>query len=396
MTELSENAEHRDPAQSVRSMQDGSVSDARLASMLDTAVDGIVVIDERGTILTFNKACERLFGYPAEEVVGRNVKCIMPSRYAKEHDGYLSHYRDTGERRIIGIGREVEGMHRDGSVMPVELSVGEAQTPDGRQFIGIIRDLRSRRATEERMRDLQGQLVHMARVSAIDEMGAALAHELNQPLTALMLYLEAVQRGTARDWSPDDVRSQTLGNAMREAQRAAGIVQRMRGFLDRGDQRRRMVDLGTLLDEAVELTKMGRRSAGVTIKRTDDPQMPRIEADPIQVQQVFVNLLRNAFDAVQGQTRPEITIETRYEDWLVKVVVGDNGRGIAADAMRDLFKAFSSSKRKGMGLGLAISRSIAQSHGGDLTVDPGGDGQGARFELTLPAGDPTEQGSGHA
>lgn len=376
-------------------MKDNSVSEARLASMLDTAVDGIVVIDERGTILSFNKASEKLFGYPPEQVIGRNVKCIMPSRYAKEHDDYLSHYRDTGERRIIGIGREVEGMHRDGAIIPVELSVGEAQTPDGRQFIGIIRDLRSRRATEERMRDLQSQLVHMARVSAIDEMGAALAHELNQPLTALMLYLEAVQRGLSNELTVDDLRSQALDNALREAQRAAGIVQRMRGFLDRGDQRRRMVDLGRLLDEAVELTKMGRRSAGVTITRTDDPQMPLIKADPIQVQQVFVNLLRNAFDAVQGQPRPEINIDTRYDGWRAKVVVGDNGRGIAPNALQDLFKAFSSSKRKGMGLGLAISRSIAQSHGGDLTVDPGGHGRGARFELTLPAGDPAVQSSGH-
>ncbi|MBL0935430.1 MAG: PAS domain S-box protein [Rhizobiaceae bacterium] len=359
--------------------------------MLDTAVDGIVVIDERGTILSFNKACETLFGYRAAELLGRNVKCIMPSRYADEHDGYLAHYRDTGERRIIGIGREVEGMHRDGTVMPVELSVGEARTPEGRQFIGIIRDLRARRATEERMRDLQAQLVHMARVSAIDEMGAALAHELNQPLTALMLYLDAVQRAAARDWQEGDLRGQALSNAVREAQPAAGIVQRMRGFLDRGDQRRRAVDLRVLLDEAVELTKMGRRSAGVMITRDDDPHLPRIEADPIQVQQVFVNLLRNAFDAVQGLERPEIAVATRREGRWVTVAVTDNGLGIASEAIGDLFKAFSSGKRKGMGLGLAISRSIAQSHGGDLTVDPGGDGRGARFELALPLGEPTEE-----
>lgn len=357
--------------------------------MLDTAVDGIVVIDERGTILSFNKACETLFGFSAREVVGRNVKCIMPSRYADEHDSYLSHYRDTGERRIIGIGREVEGMHRDGTVIPVELSVGEAQTPDGRQFIGIIRDLRSRRATEERMRNLQAQLVHMARVSAIDEMGAALAHELNQPLTALMLYLDAVQRAAAKEWPESDLRSHALGNAVREARRAAGIVQRMRGFLDRGDQRRRPVDLRSLLDEAVELTKMGRRSAGVTITRIDDPDLSEILVDPIQVQQVFVNLLRNAFDAVQGHDQPAITVETTRDAGWAKVTVGDNGEGIQAEAMADLFKAFSSGKRKGMGLGLAISRSIAQSHGGDLTVDPGGNGRGARFELSLPLGEPT-------
>jgi two-component system, LuxR family, sensor kinase FixL len=162
LTELDE--ERRQEASHAGEHTAGSVSEARLASMLDTAVDGVVVIDERGVILAFNKACETLFGYGAAEVLGRNVRCIMPPRYAVEHDGYLAHYRDTGERRIIGIGREVEGMHRSGATMPVELSVGEAQTPDGRQFIGIIRDLRPRRAAEERMRELQSQLVHMERV----------------------------------------------------------------------------------------------------------------------------------------------------------------------------------------------------------------------------------------
>jgi two-component system, LuxR family, sensor kinase FixL len=362
----------------------GSVSEARLASMLDTAVDGIVVIDERGTILAFNKACEKLFGYSAAEMVGRNVKSLMPRRYADEHDGYLTHYRDTGERRIIGIGREVEGMHSDGTIMPVELSVGEAKTPDGRQFIGILRDLRARRETEDRMRDLQSQLIHMARASAIDEMGSALAHELNQPLTALMLYLDAVQRAAAKEWKVGDMRAQALSNAVREAQRAAGIVQRMRGFLDRGDQRRRLVDLRKLLDEALDLTRMGRRSARVAIKRHDDPDLPQVEADPIQMQQIFVNLLRNAFEAVQGVDKATIDIETRRDGSWVQVVIGDNGKGIPAAAMDDLFKVFSSSKRKGMGLGLAISRSIAQSHGGDLSVDPGGKGRGARFQLTLP------------
>jgi two-component system, LuxR family, sensor kinase FixL len=215
-------------------------------------------------------------------------------------------------------------------------------------------------------------------------MGAALAHELNQPLTALMLYLDAVQRAVARDWDEDDLRSRSLANAVREAQRAAGIVQRMRGFLDRGDQRRRPVDLRALLDEAIELTKMGRRSKGISIVRRHDQAIAPVEADPIQLQQIFVNLLRNAFDAVQGIDHPEIEIATHSDAQWIRITVRDNGEGIATETLDDLFKVFSSGKRNGMGLGLAISRSIAQSHGGDLTVDPGGHGRGASFEVTLP------------
>lgn len=360
-----------------------TVSEARLASMLDTAVDGIVVINERGQILTFNKACEALFGYAAGEVIGRNVKCIMPARYADHHDGYLTNYLSTGERRIIGIGREVEGQHKDGTIFPVELSVGEAQTPDGRQFIGILRDLRTRNEAEERMRELQAQLVHMTRVSAIDEMGAALAHELNQPLTALTLYLQAVQRGAAKEWA-DDPRMEVLKNATREAQRAAAIIQRMRRFVDKGEARRTNVDLKGMLDEAVELTRMGTRAVDVKIIRNDDPELAEIHADPVQVQQILVNLLRNALEAVQSRNHPAVTVATRRDGRRVRISVSDNGPGIAPELVDDLFKAFSSGKRNGLGLGLAISRSLAQSHGGDLTVEPGGDGCGARFDLILP------------
>lgn len=370
------------------------MSEARLASVLDTTVDGIVVIDGRGLILVYNKACEALFGYTAAEVLGRNVKCIMPPRYADHHDGYLAHYLATGERRIIGIGREVEGQHKDGTIIPIELSVGEAWTPEGRQFIGTLRDLRARKGAEDRMRDLQSQLVHIARVNAIDEMGAALAHELNQPLTALMLYLQAVQRVAAKEWA-DTSGMQVLGNAIREARRAASIIQRMRRFVDKGEARRTKVALTGLLDEAIELTRLGTRATGIAIVRDDDPELTEIEADPVQVHQVLVNLLRNALEAVRGRADPAIEVVTRRDGVRVRISVRDNGPGVAPELVDNLFKAFSTGTRRGLGLGLAISRSIAQSHGGDLVVDPGGGGRGARFDLILPLsgdGQPGEEG----
>ncbi len=175
-----------------------SVSEARLESVLDTAVDAILVINERAEILRYNKACETLFGYTPDEAIGQNVQLIMPNDYSSEHDDYMGNFMRTGDRKIIGIGREVHARHRDGTEFPGRAFGRRGATPEGRQFIGIIRDLRPRKEAERRVNELQADLVHIARVSAMDEMGAALAHELNQPLTAIMLYLQAATRTLAK------------------------------------------------------------------------------------------------------------------------------------------------------------------------------------------------------
>lgn len=363
-----------------------SVSEARLLSVLDTAVDGIIVLDEQARVLVFNKACERLFGFSAAEMVGRNIKAIMPKEYADEHDVYVSNYIKTGVKKIIGIGREVRGMHRDGTVFPLELSVGEAMTPEGRQFIGILRDLRPRKEAEQRLSQLQGDLLHLARASAMDEMGSALAHELNQPLTALMLYLQAVTRSVQKQGAGAPLSEQAVGildKAIKEAERAGNIIQRMRHFIEKRDPQRRLVDLPPLIDDAVELTLLGNKR-GFRVIREIEPDLPKLMVDPVQIQQIVVNLVRNALEAIKEQEAAEVRIIARRESGGVTVAVEDNGPGIAPDSIPGLFKAFSTSKRRGLGLGLAISRTIAQNHGGDLTVDPGGNGRGACFTLHLP------------
>lgn len=363
-----------------------TVSDARLSSMLDTAVDGIIVIDEQARILVFNKACEKLFGFKAAEMLGRNIKAIMPREYAEHHDRFIADYIRTGVAKIIGVGREVHGQHRDGAVFPIELSVGEAITPLGRQFIGVIRDLRPRKEAEQRLSQLQGELLHLARVSAMDEMGGALAHELNQPLTALMLYLQAVVRTIKRQGSDGPFTEQVMGilnKAVHEAERAGNIIQRMRHFIEKRDPQRRLVDLGPLIDDAIELTLLGSKP-GVRVTRDLPPNLPGVMVDPVQVQQIVVNLVRNACEALKGQEAPEVRVSARNEGGSLVLDIEDNGPGIPPDSVPNLFKAFSTSKRSGLGLGLAISRTIAQNHGGDLTVDPGGNGRGACFQLHLP------------
>jgi two-component system sensor kinase FixL len=363
------------------------VSEARLSSVLDTAVDGILVIDEAANILVYNKACESLFGYAPEEAVGQNIRLIMPPDYARAHDAYVTSYMRTGHRKIIGIGREVRARHRDGTEFPVELSVGDASTAEGRQFIGIIRDLRPRKEQERRVSELQADLVHMARVSAMDEMGAALAHELNQPLTAIMLYLQAASRSLARAraGTPLDpaIFAPILDKAVHEAERAGNIISRMRQFVEKREPQRRAVSLNAVVDEAAELTMLGMRSPGQLVR--DFAQgLPPAVIDPVQVQQVIVNLLRNAFEAAREHPHPRVTVETRIKGHFLTVSVEDNGPGLKPSVVPTLFTAFSSSKRTGMGLGLSISRTIAQNHGGELLVDPGGQGRGACFTLQLP------------
>jgi two-component system, LuxR family, sensor kinase FixL len=365
----------------------GTVSEARLLSVLDTAVDGILVIDERAKILVYNKACETLFGFATSEAIGQNIRMIMPQDYSSSHDAYVGNYMRTGKRRIIGIGREVRARHKDGTEFPVELSVGETATPEGRQFIGIIRDLRSRKEQERRLTELQADLVHMARVSAMDEMGAALAHELNQPLTAIMLYLQAATRAMSRmeqgAAGASEIFRQVLDKAVHEAERAGNIISRMRHFVEKREPQRRPVDLNSVAEEAVELVMLGLRSPGRML-RDLDRALPQAVIDPVQIQQILVNLLRNAFEAVKDRPEPTVSIRTQRRGDMLAVTVQDNGPGLKPEALPTLFKAFSSSKRTGMGLGLSISRTIAQNHAGDLTVDPGGDGRGAAFTLHLP------------
>lgn len=378
-----------------------SVSDVRLDSLLNTAVDGIILIDDAMRILVFNSACEQLFGYSAQEVEGENVSMLMPMDYAHEHDRYVEHYMETGERRIIGIGREVRGQHRDGTDFPIELSIGEALTPAGRQFVGIVRDLRPRKAVERRVNQLQAELVHLARVSAMDEMGSAIAHELNQPLTAVMLYLQAVTRrmtSLSGDGPKDAMLLETLEKAKREAERAGNIIQRMRHFVEKREPDRRTVQLRSLFEETLELTRVGTNSEGIAISVSIPKGLPTVEVDPIQIQQILVNLLRNAFEAVRGSAQPRVMISALANDQAVVIKVADTGPGIPEEVHARLFKAFSTSKRTGMGLGLSISRSIAQNHGGDLTVDPGGSDaegnvRGACFMLSLPRAEARAQKS---
>ncbi|HEX5263499.1 MAG TPA: PAS domain S-box protein [Phenylobacterium sp.] len=359
--------------------------EAHLQSILDTVPDAMIVIDERGVMQSFSSAAERQFGWTAPQVLGRNVSMLMPEPYRSAHDGYMARYLTTGERRIIGIGRVVVGERKDGSTFPMELSVGEMVSGDRRYFTGFIRDLTERQATERRMQDLQGELVHVSRLTALGEMASALAHELNQPLTAAANFMRGCLLLVEREPTDKPRLKEMISQAADQALRAGQIIRRLRGFVAKGEAERRIEGLPQLLEEAGALAMVGVKEPDVRLRFEIDPRVNLVMADKVQIQQVALNLIRNAVEAMEGQARRELVVGAACApDGMVEVYVSDTGHGISPEVAAQLFQPFMTTKAHGMGIGLSISRTIIEAHGGRIWVEPN-PGGGAVFRFTLPA-----------
>jgi two-component system sensor kinase FixL len=479
--------------------------------LTSTAADGIIVIDEKANILFYNEACRKLFQYTAAEVLARNVNMLMPEPYRAEHDSYVSRYRKTGEARIIGIGREVKGRRKDGTVFPMYLSVGEGIIGAKRTFVGIVHDLTAIRAEEERrtqadrhlaqivessddvilsksldgtvrtwnaaaehifgytaaevvgkpisviipadlqpeeeeilqkiragdsihhyettrlckdgrkitvslsvspIRDssgniigaskiardvteqrqteqhaakLQAELAHVARINAVSQLSSALAHELNQPLTAIMNYVSAAKlRWAQAGGDSNDKGASLLDRAIAQAERAGAIIQRLRAFLEKREPHRVEQDLNTVLQEAIALGFVGSSNDGIVLKLDLAPDLPAVHVDKIQIEQVIVNLLRNAAEAMKDSVRRELSVASyRAGSKLIEVAIMDTGPGIPDSIAERLFEPFVTTKEKGMGVGLSISRTIVEAHGGRIWMVPNPSG-GTIFKMQLP------------
>ena len=475
------------------------------------AADGIIVIDERAHILFYNEACRKLFQYAPEDALSRNVNMLMPEPYRREHDGYVSRYHKTGDARIIGVGREVMGQRKDGTVFPMYLSVGEGVIAGKKVFVGIVHDLTAIRAEEERrtqadrhlaqlvessddiilsksldgivrtwnpaaenifgytaaemighpisiiipaelqaeeaeilkkiragasihhyettrvckdgrkitvslsvspIRDtsgniigaskiardvtaqrqteqreakLQAELAHVARVNAVSQLSSALAHELNQPLTAIMNYMSAAKlRWTQSGGDNNDKAASLIDRAIAQAERAGAIIQRLRSFLEKREPHRVEQDLNTVLQEAIALGFVGSSTEGVALKLDLAPDLPFVRVDKIQIEQVLVNLLRNATDAMKDTARRQLTVASyRAGPKLIEVAVADTGPGIPDSVAEQLFEPFVTTKEKGMGVGLSICRTIIEAHGGRIWMVPNPPG-GTIFKIQLP------------
>lgn len=371
----------------------GAGTEAHLRSILATIPDAMVIIDEDGIILSFSAAAEKMFGYAESEVLGENVSMLMPSPDRERHDKYLENYRTTGVRKIIGIGRVTTGRRRDGNTFPMELSVGEAWVEGKRIFTGFIHDITQRQQVQLTLQDLQSELAHVGRVSEMGTLASSLAHELNQPLTAITSYAQGASDLLAGQ--PDAEKLELAREAMQEvaaeALRAGEIVRRMRAFLSHGETEHKLEDLPQLITEANALALVGTREHGIDVQLRLDPKAEEVLADRVQIQQVLINLIRNAIDAMIDSPVRFLKVATRaMPRGFVTISVEDTGSGISETIAPQLFQPFVTSKSTGMGIGLSICRTIVEAHGGRIWCEPGHD-DGTIFHFTLPtSGDDDE------
>lgn len=356
-----------------------------LRSILETIPDAMIVIDGHGIMQFFSSAAERQFGYTESEAIGQNVSILMPNPDRLRHDGYLDRYRSTGERHIIGIGRIVTGQRKDGTTFPMHLSVGEMQSGGAPYFTGFVRDLTEHQQTQARLQELQSELVHVSRLSAMGEMASALAHELNQPLAAISNYMKGSRRLLSDSTDPNISKIESaLDRAAEQAIRAGQIIRRLRDFVARGESEKRVESLSKLIEEAGALGLTGAREQGVQLRFSLDPRHDQVLVDRVQIQQVLVNLFRNALEAMAHSSRRELTVSnTPVAGDMIEIIVSDTGYGFGEDVAQNLFQTFFTTKETGMGVGLSISRSIIEAHGGQMSAETNPAG-GATFRFTLP------------
>ncbi|MBA8903145.1 PAS domain S-box protein [Phyllobacterium sp. P30BS-XVII] len=374
-----------------RRMTDKTVSDldareAHLRSILDTVLDATVVIEKDGTITAFNAAAIRQFGYLEAEVIGQNVRVLMPEPYRHEHDGYIHRYLETGEKRIIGVDRVVVGRRKDGSTFPMKLAVGEFKSGGKSFFTGFIRDLTEREESAARLEEIQGELARLARLNELGEMASTLAHELNQPLSAIANYAQGCTRLLRNiDEAVAIKMREALEEMSRQSLRAGQIIRHLREFVTRGETEKAPENIRNLVEEAAALALVGSRERGMRSSFDFAPNAKLVMADRVQIQQVLINLMRNAMEAMRDCTTRELSVSTTSAvDGMIAIEVADTGQGISDEVAAQLFRPFVTTKPGGMGIGLSISKRIVESHGGEISVQRNDQG-GATFRFTLPA-----------
>jgi two-component system, LuxR family, sensor kinase FixL len=355
-----------------------------LAAVLDTALDGVVVMRSDGTIAAWNQIAERMLGWTASEAIGRELGAmIVPERLRAAHKAGLERFLRTGEVGILGRQIETVAVHKDGREIPVELAVMLTGRFQEILFLGYIRDISARKDAAAKIAHLQAELVHMSRVSAMGAMASTLAHELNQPLAAISNYLAACEMALEGEAPSIDRLRELIPAARQNTTRAAHIIRRLRNMTVRAKAARERVDVGEAIEEATAVALIGPEGTRIRKTITHPPQL-LVQFDRMQLQQVLINLIRNAVEAMEGCDRKHLRISAYRSGDEVRIDVRDTGPGLTEAERETLFTPFASTKEEGMGIGLSVSRMIVEAQHGRLWA-AANEEAGACFCVAIPA-----------
>ena len=358
----------------------------RFRLVVEASPNGIVLVNAQGHIVLVNACAEKLFGYGREELIGQGIELLVPERFRGEHSAHRAGFHAAPAARAIGAGLELFARRKDGTEFPVEIGSSPIQSPEGTLVLSVIVDISARKQAEAEARQHREELAHLSRVAIMGEMAGSLAHELNQPLTGIVNNASAGRRFIAKGRADLPKLDGLFEAVVADGRRAGEIIRGIRGMVRKGEEVRGPVNLNDVIASVLRFVRsdaLGRHCALVT---EPDPKLPLVEADQVQLQQVLLNLVVNAFEAMRETPAAERRVIIRSEresDGRVRVSVRDFGTGLPVEEPERIFERFFSTKREGMGMGLAIARSIITSHGGELAA-ANAQGGGACVHFSLP------------
>jgi PAS domain S-box-containing protein len=359
----------------------------RFRLVVEASPNGIVLVDAQGHIVLVNARAEKLFGYRREELVGRSIELLVPERFRGEHLAHRAGFPAAPSARALGGGRELFARRKDGTEFPVEIGINPIQSPEGTLVLSAIVDITERKKAEAEARKHREELAHLSRVAIMGEMAGSLAHELNQPLTGIVNNASAGRRYIAKGRQDLPKLDSLFEAVVEDGRRAGGIIRGIRGMLHKGKQVRGPVNLNDVIAGVLRFVHSDALERRCVVITEPEPDLPLVEGDQVQLQQVLLNLIVNAFEAM-GETavveRRVIIRSERESDGRVRVSVRDFGTGLSVENPEQIFENFFSTKQDGLGMGLAIARSIIASHDGELAAG-NAEGGGTCVHFSLPA-----------
>jgi PAS domain S-box-containing protein len=361
-------------------------AEERFRLVVEAAPNAMIMVDPAGRITLVNAQAEAVFGYARAELIGLSIERLIPERYHTGHPGDRGRYFASPSARAMGAGRELFGLRKDGSEVPVEVGLNPIRSPEGVFALASVIDITERKRSELELEQQRSELAHLSRVTMLGELSGSLAHELNQPLSAILSNAQAAQRFLASDAPNLEEVREILKDIVEQDKRAGEVIQRLRLLLMKGEVHRQVLDLSEVLLDVLKLVRSDLVNQGVSLGTELAPDLPAVFGDRVQVQQVVLNLVMNGCDAMSGIERPHrrLIVKAAHEDGGgVRVSIADHGCGIPRETLSRVFEPFFTTKRQGMGLGLAVCRSIIEAHNGRLWAESE-PGEGATFHFMIP------------